>query len=62
MAVIKNKTTEENRRFWSHVEEVAREVQAWPDWTRKDAEQQTQNLSAVPSNLPKHQNEPPAAK
>jgi hypothetical protein len=41
MAIIKNKTTNENRLFWSHVEEVAREVQTWPRWmgNRSDREE-----------------------
>jgi hypothetical protein len=33
MAVVKNKDTEENRQFWSHVEAVAKEVNTWPSWT-----------------------------
>ena len=32
MAVLKNKSTEENRDFWSHVEAVAKEVSTWPEW------------------------------
>ena len=28
MPLVKNRSTEQNRRFWSHVEEVAREVDA----------------------------------
>lgn len=26
MPIVKNRSTEQNRRFWSHVEEVAREA------------------------------------
>ena len=36
MAVIKNKTTEENRAFWRHVEAVAAEVRSWPKWMGGD--------------------------
>jgi len=32
MAVVKNKDSQENREFWSHVEAVAREVRTWPEW------------------------------
>jgi len=32
MAVVKNKTTEANREYWSHIEEVAKEVGKWPTW------------------------------
>ena len=32
MSVVKNKTTQENREFWSHVETVARDVANWPQW------------------------------
>jgi hypothetical protein len=32
MAIIKNKSTDENRQFWSHVEAVANEVRTWPQW------------------------------
>jgi len=28
MPIVKNKSTEQNRRFWSHVETVARETDA----------------------------------
>lgn len=31
MAVIKNKTTEANRAFWSHVETIAEQVRSNPD-------------------------------
>jgi hypothetical protein len=27
MPLVKNRTTEQNRRFWSHVEQVARETE-----------------------------------
>ena len=33
MPVVKNKSTEENREFWSHVEAIAKEVEKWPNWT-----------------------------
>jgi hypothetical protein len=33
MSVVKNKSTEENREFWSHVEAVAEDVKKWPNWT-----------------------------
>jgi hypothetical protein len=32
MPVVKNKDTQENRQFWSHVEAVAKEVSTWPQW------------------------------
>ena len=32
MALIKNKNTEQDREFWSHVESVAKEVDQWPAW------------------------------
>lgn len=32
MAVIKNKTNDANREYWSHIEEVAKEVGKWPRW------------------------------
>lgn len=32
MAIIKNRRTQEDRDFWTHVEAVARDVRAWPDW------------------------------
>ncbi len=46
MPLVKNKATEENREFWSHVETVAAEVKKWPDWTwsnslRESKEQRT---------------------
>jgi hypothetical protein len=28
MPLVKNRSTEQNRRFWSHVEEIAREAEA----------------------------------
>ena len=33
MSVVKNKSTAENREFWSHVEAVAEEVKKWPTWS-----------------------------
>ena len=38
MAVIKNKTSDANREYWTHIEEVAKEVGKWPRWmgNRKD--------------------------
>jgi hypothetical protein len=32
MAIVKNKTTAENRAFWEHAERVAEEVRHWPKW------------------------------
>ena len=40
MAIIKNKSTDENRQFWSHVEAVAKEVRTWPQWMGNRSEQQ----------------------
>jgi hypothetical protein len=36
MPIVKNKTTENNRQFWSHVEEVTQQVNTWPDWMRNE--------------------------
>ena len=38
MAVIKNKTNNAGREYWSHIEEVAKGVGEWPPWmgNRKD--------------------------
>jgi hypothetical protein len=33
MAVIRNKDSEENREFWSHVEEVAKQAPAVQGWS-----------------------------
>jgi len=35
MAVIKNKTSDANREYWTHIEEVAKEVGKWPQWMGK---------------------------
>lgn len=43
MPVVKNKTTDENREFWSHVEAVANEVRTWPDWMANRQSRQKQN-------------------
>jgi len=32
LAIVKNKTTEANRKYWAHIEEVAKEVGKWPAW------------------------------
>lgn len=32
MAVVKNKSGSENQEYWSHVEEVAKQVEKWPEW------------------------------
>jgi hypothetical protein len=39
MAVVKNKSTEENKEFWAHVETVAREVSTWPNWKNKSTDE-----------------------
>jgi hypothetical protein len=36
MPIVKNKSTENNREFWSHVEEVTQQVNTWPDWMRNE--------------------------
>jgi hypothetical protein len=36
MPIVKNKTTEKNREFWSHVEEVTQQVNTWPDWMKNE--------------------------
>jgi hypothetical protein len=38
MSVVKNKSTEENRQFWSHVEAVAEGVKSWPRWTENTSQ------------------------
>jgi hypothetical protein len=49
MAIIKNKNTEENRQFWSHVEAVAKEVRTWPKWmSNRDAQQMCQAKESEP--------------
>ena len=37
MPIVKNKSTENNREFWSHVEKVTQQVNTWPDWMRNEA-------------------------
>jgi len=32
LAIVKNKTTEANRKYWAHIEEVAKQVGKWPAW------------------------------
>jgi hypothetical protein len=39
MALIKNKTTEENRAYWKFVEETAEQVRHWPKWMGGEAEE-----------------------
>jgi hypothetical protein len=39
MKIVKNKSTEGNREFWSHVESVAKEVESWPKWMAKSTEE-----------------------
>lgn len=36
MPVVKNKTTDRNREFWSHIEQVTEQVNRWPDWMRNE--------------------------
>jgi hypothetical protein len=36
MAIVKNKTTENNREFWSHIEQVTKQVNTWPEWMRNE--------------------------
>ena len=47
MAVVKNKSTEENREFWSHVEAVVEDVKTWPRWTEDTGPKRTREESAV---------------
>ena len=37
MTIVKNKTTANNREFWSHVEEVTQQVNTWPEWMRNES-------------------------
>lgn len=46
MSVVKNKSTEENREFWSHVEAVAEEVKKWPNWTGESSQSDKKNKNA----------------
>jgi hypothetical protein len=32
MAIVKNKSTDQNRAFWEHVEAVSAHVNTWPEW------------------------------
>jgi hypothetical protein len=32
MAIIKNKANQADRDYWSHIEQVAKEVEKWPSW------------------------------
>lgn len=41
MAVVKNKTNDANREYWSHIEEVAKQVETWPKWMVDRAGQRT---------------------
>jgi len=50
MAVIKNKTSESSREYWSHVEEVARQVGRWPSWMNKATK--TSKNEGEPSGKP----------
>jgi hypothetical protein len=45
MAIIKNKSTDENRQFWSHVEAVAKEVRTWPQWMGNRGDQKVCHTS-----------------
>lgn len=38
MALVKNKSTDENREFWSHVETVAKQAPVVQGWTCSGAE------------------------
>jgi ribulose kinase len=53
MPVVKNKSTEENREFWSHVEAVAKEVRTWPDWMGNRSPEPNGNHEAVQCPEPK---------
>jgi hypothetical protein len=53
MPVVKNKSTEENREFWSHVEAVAKEVRTWPDWMGNRSAETNGNCAAVQCPEPK---------
>jgi len=43
MSVVKNKTTEGNREFWSHVEDVTGQVNKWPDWMRNESREDSRD-------------------
>lgn len=51
MPVIKNKSTEQNREFWHHVESVSRELDAWlPRKQRKEKPQECRKSNAAPDD------------
>jgi len=51
MAVIKNKVGHANQEYWSHIEEVAKEVKKWPQWMGNRCEgTETENESQSKPN------------
>jgi hypothetical protein len=50
MKIVKNKNTQENERFWSHVERVAQEVNSWPKWMANSDKEQPENEGAAENN------------
>jgi hypothetical protein len=55
MALVKNKTNDANREYWSHVEEVAKEVGKWPRWMSNsketsNKEEEQENIRARAAN------------
>jgi hypothetical protein len=50
MAVIKNKDSEENREFWSHVEEVAKQAPTVQGWSCGSHSNQSKQAEHEPQN------------
>jgi len=48
MAIVKNKATQEDQEFWSHVETVAKEDRDWPDWIAHRQENENENGTNAP--------------
>jgi hypothetical protein len=46
MAIVKNKDSQENREFWSHVETVANDVRTWPQWMGNQSGDKTNTSEA----------------
>ena len=58
MPVVKNKTTDTNREFWSHVEDVAQQVSTWPDWMRNESHADARTARECPGQNRERRTEP----
>jgi hypothetical protein len=57
MSIVKNKTTEENREFWSHVESVAEGVKSWlglTDNTFRNDRNERPGIDCQEGDVPEH--------